>query len=267
MPSTLSALLAQELFVPAAQPLGQRLRCQAAAATSFADSHGCRSNVGPAVSAAAGAPSSASRPRLPASAFLGGFCAEVPPVTPAAPSAHGTRGSFLVAQAMPNGGLRVFNDVDGSKAEAEELAARGVELDGTAGGDAVVTVTSEQDPHSGELAVDGNKATYWASAYDPPTDSPVMMEVRLPEPRLLSGVRIDWEYPPSKFEVQVKRQGQKFETLGAMDNNMLWDTTTYRKGGGSDHVDGIRIYMHQAHSTFGDVSGHKVFGIRGIDLM
>lgn len=171
------------------------------------------------------------------------------------------------SKAMPNGGLRVFNDVDGSKAEAEELAARGIELDGTAGGDAVVTVTSEQDPHSGELAVDGNKATYWASAYDPPTDSPVMMEVRLPEPRLLSGVRIDWEYPAAKFEVQVKRQGQKFETLGAMDNNMLWDTTTYRKGGGSDHVDGIRIYMYQAHSTFGDVSGHKVFGIRGIDLL
>mmetsp|Transcript_81940 Transcript_81940/g.171459 ORF Transcript_81940/g.171459 Transcript_81940/m.171459 type:complete len:309 (-) Transcript_81940:185-1111(-) len=168
-------------------------------------------------------------------------------------------------KAGPNGIVYADLDVDGSEEEARELALKGIRLDGRAGGNATVLVTSEQDPHSGALAVDGSKSTYWASAYDPPEGSQVMMEVRLLEPKWTKGIRIDWEYPPMAYEVQAKEPGNKFETVGATSGNMMWDTSMYSKQ--MLNLEAIRIYMNKAHPQFGDVSGHKVFGIRGIDIL
>mmetsp|Transcript_40462 Transcript_40462/g.91330 ORF Transcript_40462/g.91330 Transcript_40462/m.91330 type:complete len:159 (-) Transcript_40462:47-523(-) len=145
---------------------------------------------------------------------------------------------------------------------ASFLSAPGGSLFDETGALSVASVTSSQGDHGAEKAVDGNRRTYWASAFDPPKDAPVQLDLKLGEPTRVTGVKIDWEYPAQNFEVQVGKGG-KWATFYATGDNPLLESNLY---GSAVLGDSLRILMKQPHPVWAAVGGHALYGIRGITV-
>uniref|UniRef100_A0A7S0ABQ2 F5/8 type C domain-containing protein n=1 Tax=Pyrodinium bahamense TaxID=73915 RepID=A0A7S0ABQ2_9DINO len=116
--------------------------------------------------------------------------------------------------------------------------------------------------HSAQSAVDGSRLSYWASAFDPPKDTPVVLELRMEETKPVSVVKIDWEYPAKSFEVQVGTGG-KWSTFYTTVNNVLLENNLF---GNAKVGDSLRILMKEPHPIWGSVDGHMLYGIRGVTI-
>lgn len=139
----------------------------------------------------------------------------------------------------------------------------GLVFKGDAGGDASAAATSSQADHGAQMAVDGRPDTYWASQFNPLKHGPVFVTMEFPAPRQVKGLRIDWEYPASSFEVQLK-DGDRWVKFHDQAVNAQPESTVY---GNASMAKAIRVVMKAVDPNLGLFQGQQVLGIRGIDIL
>jgi len=119
--------------------------------------------------------------------------------------------------------------------------------------------SSSTSGHEASFAVDGDEASYWASAADP-ADA-VMLTLDLDGQKRVDRVEIAWEQPATAFDIELASGGgwvPFFSTSG----NALTQTVAL---GPSTTGSSLRLRMTAPHAAFGS-AGHVGYGIRAIRI-
>jgi len=120
--------------------------------------------------------------------------------------------------------------------------------------------------HSAARSVDGEPASYWASAPSAPGE-PVVMSWPLARPVQVQSIDIEWEFPPSSFELQTTRDGVTWDVAHTVSSNPEHASTSHMPVDARQCV-GVRLIMHEPDAVRGMVmpSGDRLFGIKNFRI-
>jgi len=134
--------------------------------------------------------------------------------------------------------------------------ASGLEADVAKGQAAEASSSYDSVAHTAARAVDGNPASYWASAPGVSEGSRVALAVPFKKARVNS-VDIDWEIAPRAFEIETSEDGYRWVTQYAMDD-LPPDATHSHVPLYGLRSSGVRLLMTAPHP------GKLMYGVRSI---
>jgi len=119
--------------------------------------------------------------------------------------------------------------------------------------------SSTSSGHEASFAVDGDEATYWASAADP-VDG-VALTLDLDGQKRVDRVEISWEQPATAFDIELASGGGWVPFFSTSGNALTQTVALGASTGGSS----LRIRMTAPHPSFGS-AGHVGYGIRAVRI-
>lgn len=136
-----------------------------------------------------------------------------------------------------------------------------IEKDLAVGASAIAS--SNQLQHPASNAIDGDAASFWASARDPSEKGPVDLIIGLGASSHISVIEVDWELPAKNFEVQASTGGAYGVLYSTQTNSM--NKTVVVAGGAS--ASSIRLRMKEPHPVWGAAGGDFAYGVRAVRVV